>query len=112
MAKIERPDGSRVTIHNGVAYFSGHVSREPLPTLREQTRAVLARYDELFGLFGMKKENILFMNAYFRNISQIKEFQEEFALWIGDKEPAGVTVQAPCITPTKLVEISFIVAVD
>ena len=47
-------NSARVAIHNGVAYFTGHVSREPLPTLKEQTAAVLARYDELFEQFGMK----------------------------------------------------------
>lgn len=116
MANIKRidPNGSsaRVVVHNGVAYFTGHVSREGYPTLKEQTAAVLARYDELFGMFGMKKENILMLNAYFRDISKISEFFEEYDKWIGDVHPAGLTVQAPCITDDRLVEICFIVAVD
>lgn len=116
MAVIKRIDpcgsSARVTVHNGVAYFTGHVSKEPYPTLKEQTAAVLARYDELFAQFGMKKENILMLNAYFRDISKISEFFEVYDPWIGDVHPAGLTVQAECITETKLVEICFIVAVD
>lgn len=109
---VKRPDGGRLAIHNKVAYFTGHVSKEPYPTLKEQTKAVLARYDELFEQFGLKKENIIMMNAYFRDISKISEFFEEYDAWRGDIAPAGVTVEAPCITKTKLVEISFIVAVE
>jgi len=105
-------NSARVTIHNGVAYFTGHVSREPYPTLKEQTAAVLARYDELFAQFGMKKENILMLNAYFRDISKISEFFEVYDKWIEGVYPAGLTVEAPCITESKLVEICFIVAVD
>ena len=105
-------NSARVTVHNGVAYFTGHVSREPYPTLKEQTAAVLARYDELFALFGMKKENILMLNAYFQDISKVSEFFEVYDQWIEGVYPAGLTVEAPCITPSKLVEICFIVAVD
>lgn len=116
MANIKRidPSGSsaRVAIHNGVAYFTGHVSREAYPTLKEQTAAVLARYDELFAQFGMKKENIIMLNAYFRDISKVSEFFEVYDPWIGDVHPAGLTVQAPCISEDRLVEICFIVAVD
>lgn len=116
MAKIKRIDcagsSARVAIHNGVAYFTGHVSKEPYPTLKEQTAAVLARYDELFEQFGMRKENIIMLNAYFRDIKQISEFFEVYDKWIEGVYPAGLTVEAPCITDSRLVEICFIVAVD
>lgn len=60
----KRPGCSRVVIHNHVAYFTGHVAAGKQPTLREQGEAVLKRYDELFERFGLKKENILYSNAY------------------------------------------------
>ena len=49
--------GSRLVIHNNVAYFTGHVSPF-FKTLREQTEGICKRYDELFLQFGLKKENI------------------------------------------------------
>ena len=69
----KRPGCSRVVIHNHVAYFTGHVAAGKQPTLREQGEAVLKRYDELFERFGLKKENILYSNAYVQDISKYKE---------------------------------------
>ena len=74
MSIVERPDGGRLAIHNKVAYFAGHVSKEPYPTIEEQTQALCDRYDELFAQFGLKKENIIMFNAYFRDISMAKPF--------------------------------------
>ena len=37
---------SRATVHNGVIYFGGHVAAGRQPTMTEQARAVLTRYDE------------------------------------------------------------------
>ena len=113
MSIVERPDGGRLTIHNKVAYFAGHVSKEPYPTIEEQTQALCDRYDELFAQFGLKKENIIMFNAYFRDISMAKPFLGVLEQWLGKENmPPGVTVQAECITETKLVELAMIVAVE
>ena len=113
MSIVERPDGGRLTIHNKVAYFAGHVSKEPYPTIEEQTQALCDRYDELFAQFGLKKENIIMFNAYFRDISMAKPFLGVLEQWLGkDNMPPGVTVQAVCITETKLVVLAMIVAVE
>ncbi|MEG2677435.1 MAG: Rid family hydrolase [Oscillospiraceae bacterium] len=89
------PGGSRLVIHNDVAYFTGHVSPF-FKTLREQTEGICRRYDELFTQFGLKKENILMANIYVRDGSQMKEFSEPFHEWVGEiNPPAGIAVQAP-----------------
>lgn len=112
MALVERPDGGRLSIHNNVVYFAGHVSKVPYPTIEEQTQALCDRYDELFAQFGLQKENIIMFNAYFRDISMAKAFLGVMENWLGkDNMPPGVTVQAACITETKLVELALIVAV-
>ncbi len=116
---IERYDisggGSRLVIHNDVAYFTGHVS--PFTsTLREQTMGLCKRYDELLPQFGLKKENILMANIYLQNIDDLKEFDEVFHEWVGaENPPAGVAVQAPPEFKTEdgkdiLVELALIVA--
>lgn len=111
------PGCSRFVIHNGVAYFTGHVS--PFAkTLREQTEGVCKRYDELFALHGLKKENILMANAYIKDMSQFKEYAEVFNAWVGtDNAPAGVAVQAMPDQSSELgdnilVELALIVAVS
>ena len=112
-----RPGCSRVVIHNGVAYFTGHVSPFA-PTLREQTEGVCKRYDELFAQYGMKKENILMANAYIKDMSKFSEYDEVFKAWVGtDHAPAGVAVQAQpdqtsALGDNILVELALIVAVD
>ena len=82
MSIVERPDGGRLAIHNKVAYFAGHVSKEPYPTIEEQTQALCDRYDELFAQFGLKKENIIMFNAYFRDISMAKPFLGVLEQWL------------------------------
>ncbi len=111
------PGGSRLVIHNNVAYFTGHVS--PFTnTLREQTMGLCKRYDELFAQFGLKKENILMANIYLQNINDLVQFDEVFHEWVGaEHPPAGVAVQAPPEFKTEdgkdiLVELALIVARD
>ncbi len=104
---------SRMVIHNNVAYFTGHSARPEFKTMQEQTRAVCARYDELFAEYGLKKENILMINGYFKDINMIADFQSEFKVWLnGEAAPAGVTVQAPPEGENNLLELALIVAVD
>ncbi len=104
---------SRVVFHNGVAYFTGHVAAGKQATLREQTLAVCARYDELFEKFGLKKENILMNNSYISDMSMIDEFSEVFHDWVGgETPPAGVAVEAKMSSPEYLLEMALIVAVE
>ncbi len=112
-----RPGCSRFVVHNGVAYFTGHVS--PFAkTLREQTEGVCKRYDELFAQYGLKKENILMANAYIKDMSKFTEYDEVFKAWVGtDHAPAGVAVQAPPDQTSELgdnilLELALIVAVE
>lgn len=108
-----RPGCARVVIHNHVAYFTGHVAAGRQPTLREQTAAVCARYDELFAQFGLKKENILMANCYLKNVKDAAQYQEVFNAWTGaENPPAGCCVQAELEEPDFLLELALIVAVE
>lgn len=107
------PGCSRLVIHNNVAYFTGHSARSEFVTMKEQTRAVCQRYDELFAQFGLKKENIVMMNAYLKDINMMPDFQEEYRAWLGGQvAPAGVAVQAAPAGQGNLLELQFIVATD
>lgn len=116
MEKIERidcvPGMARIVKYNGVAYFTGHSARPGFKTLREQTKAVLERYDELFKIHNLKKENILVMNAYVADITKIDEFNEELKAWLNDVYPAGVAVQAKPMGDDNLLELQFFVACE
>lgn len=115
--KIERydlrPGCARLVIHKHVAYFTGHVAAGKQPTLKEQTAAVCARYDELFARFGLKKENILMANCFLKDIKQFQEYAEVFNAWTGvENPPAGCCVEAELEEPELLLELALIVAVD
>ncbi len=114
MKEIQRidcvPGMARIVKYNGVAYFTGHSARPGYKTLREQTVAVLERYDELFKIYNLSKENILVMNAYVADIKMIDEFNEELKKWLGDVYPAGVAVEAKPMGDDNLLELQFFVA--
>ncbi|MEG2633201.1 MAG: Rid family hydrolase [Oscillospiraceae bacterium] len=110
------PGCSRMVIHNGVAYFTGHSARPEFKTMKEQTAAVLARYDELFAEFSLKKENIIMLNGYLADMNMMNDFNEVFCAWMSADNstcaPAGVCVQAKPSGDGNLLELQFIVAVD
>lgn len=116
--KIERfePEGgvgnNRVVKHNGIAYFTGHRARPGNPTLEDQTKALLSRYDELFGIYGLKKDNLIAMFSYFNDIGGYDDFEKHYKAWLPEgKAPAGISVQAPSMGENEL-ELQFIVAVE
>ena len=103
---------NRVVIHEGLAYFTGHRARPGNPTLKDQTKALLARYDELFQIYHLKKENLVCMFSYFNDISQYEDFAAQYQAWLPEgKAPADISVQASAMGETEL-ELQFIVAVD
>ena len=107
---------SRVVFSHGFAFFTGHVAPKP-KTLREQTEALLKRYDELFAQFGLKKKNILYAMCYLQNADDEEEYTNVYYEWI-DKEnpPAGLAVTArgnpDNATGEILLELHLIVATD
>ncbi|WP_158555543.1 Rid family hydrolase [Ruthenibacterium lactatiformans] len=106
-----KPGCSRIAVSNGVAWFTGHVSAKQEPTLREQAASVFARYEELFALHGLCKENILHCTAYVRDIAEFPGFMDAWNAWV-DREnpPALVLAQAPTGGAAYLLELSFLVA--
>ncbi|MBQ8536106.1 MAG: RidA family protein, partial [Clostridia bacterium] len=55
---------SRATEHNGVIYFGGHVAAGKQPTMTEQAKALLTRYEELLEMNGTDKDHIIFASIY------------------------------------------------
>lgn len=107
---------SRVVFSHGLAFFTGHVSPKA-KTLREQTDALLKRYDELFAQFGLLKKNILYAMCYLKNADDEKEYTDVYFEWIDkDNPPAGLTVTARGNPNSALgeilIELHLIVATD
>lgn len=72
--------GCRASVSHGVVTFTGHVAPKH-PTLRQQSAAVLARYDEQLARFGLKKKDILCLNACVLDAPQAQEFMDALYEW-------------------------------
>ena len=73
-----KPGGAaRVVFSHNLAFFTGHAAPQ-YATLREQSAAVLRRYDELFAQFGLLKKNILYSVCYLKNADDEEQFTDEY----------------------------------
>ena len=55
------PRMSQVVVHRGTIYLAGQVADESQPSLREQTRQILAKIDRLLAEAGSDRSKILSM---------------------------------------------------
>lgn len=86
---------SRVTEHNGVLYFTGHVAAGKQETIEEQTAAVLERLEGLLKDFGSDKNHILFAAIYLSNYDDFDRMNSVWDTWIDEGHaPARLCVEA------------------
>lgn len=87
--------GSRVVIHNGLAYFSGHVDGKKHRTMREQAEALFARYDQLLSEVGSDKYHLLSATVYVSDMNLKEDFNAAWHEWQdrADCLPRRVCVQ-------------------
>ena len=103
------PTFSRATVHNGVIYFCGHVAKGD--NIKEQTKNLLARFDELFKLHGTDKEHLLMVTIYITDMALKGEMNEVYNAWtVPGKAPARVCIESKIDAPF-LLEMSVIAAV-
>ena len=104
---------SKVTIHNGISYWTGHVALKPGDTY-QQARSALNRYDVFLPMFGQSKSDLLHGMAFVRDIVQYSDFLRAWREWFaadGQCPPALTCVQADLV-PGHNVEICFIAGYD
>lgn len=107
------PSMARVVEYNGLAWFTGHSARPEFHGLKDQTKAVTARYDELFEQFGYKKQNLVAMYGFVKDIEKYKEFSEIESAWQDPQNPAaGVLVQALPSGDDNELELQYILSLD
>ncbi len=99
---------SRAVIHNNLIYFSGHGAAGKQPTMAEQTRALLARYDELLARYGSDKDHLLSATIYITDMALKPEMNQAWNEWINEGcAPARVCIQAG-LEEGYFIEISLI----
>lgn len=87
--KYHEPKGrcSRLTECNGILYFEPHIAAECSKrdmSAKEQTAALLKRYEELLVQYGSDKHHIISVNVIMRDASMIGEINEAWEEWIDE----------------------------
>lgn len=114
--EIKRYEGtgrmSRVVVHNKTIYLCGQTCSEPIKNIKEQTKVVLDKIEDLLNKYGSDKHQILSTTIYIKDMSLFQDMNEIWDSWV-DKgfEPARACVEAKMAREEILVEMSVIAAV-
>jgi enamine deaminase RidA (YjgF/YER057c/UK114 family) len=104
---------SQAVVHGDTIYLAGQVADDPVPSVAEQTRQILAKIDRLLAAAGSDKSKILSANIWLADISRFDEMNGVWDAWVSPgATPARATVQAALARSSHLVEIMIVAALD
>ena len=108
----ERRRMSKIVIHNGTIYLCGQVAKDSNTDIKEQTRTMLNKVDNLLEQAGSDRKHILSATVYISDMKNFSAMNEIWDTWvIQDHPPARACVEASLARPELLVEVSVIAAV-
>jgi enamine deaminase RidA (YjgF/YER057c/UK114 family) len=104
---------SQAVVHGNTVYLAGQVADDPVPSVADQTKQVLARIDGLLAEVGTDKSKVLSANIWLADISRFEEMNGVWDAWVSPgNTPARATVQSTLARPKNLVEIMVTAALD
>ncbi len=114
--EIKRYEGtgrmSRAVVHNGTIYLCGQTCGDADKDVKEQTKVVLQKIEDLLNKYGSDKKHILSTTIYLKEISLFQDMNEIWDAWVEDGfEPARACVEAKMAREEILVEMSVVAAV-
>ncbi|WP_432666502.1 RidA family protein [Wukongibacter baidiensis] len=114
--EIKRYEGtgrmSRAVVHNGTIYLCGQTCGDGDKDVKEQTKVVLEKIEDLLNKYGSDKNHILSTTIYLKEISLFQDMNEVWDAWVEDGfEPARACVEAKMAREEILVELSVVAAV-
>jgi enamine deaminase RidA (YjgF/YER057c/UK114 family) len=97
----------RAVIHDGIVYIGGQTADDRSVGIREQTKAIIDRIEQILLDAGSNKSNLLNVQIWLRDIERdFGPMNEVWDAWIPDDAgPARATVQAILAAPDVLIEI-------
>ena len=108
----ERRRMSKIVIHNGTIYLCGQVAEDSNTDIKEQTRTMLDKVDDLLEQAGSDRKHILSATIYISDMKNFAEMNEIWDAWmIQGHSPARACVEVSLARPELLVEVSIIAAV-
>lgn len=113
--EIKRFEGtgrmSRVVEHNNTLYLCGQTCADD-KGIKDQTRVVLEKVEELLVKYNSDKKHILSVTIYLKDIALFQEMNEVWDNWVENGfEPARACVEAKMARENILIELSVIAAV-
>jgi len=111
MTDIKRlPNNDRMSaavIVNGMAWFKGVTPRaEAGDTIAAQTSDVLAQVDALLEKAGTRRDRLVTVNIWLKNIADMAAMNEIYDAWIvPGQQPVRACVEANLARPGYLIEI-------
>ncbi len=108
----ERRRMSKIVIHNYTAYLCGQVAKDANADIKEQTRTMLDKVDQLLKEAGSDRQHILSATIYLKDMQDFADMNEVWDAWVVEgHSPARACVEACLARPELLVEISVIAAI-
>ena len=107
----ERRRMSKIVIHNDTVYLCGQVAKDSDDDIKEQTRTMLEKVDDLLQRAGSDREHILSATIYIKDMKYFAEMNEVWDAWVIEgHSPARACVEASLARAELLVEVSVIAA--
>ena len=107
----ERRRMSKIVIHNDTVYLCGQVAKDSDDDIKEQTRTMLEKVDDLLNRAGSDREHILSATIYIKDMKYFAEMNEVWDAWVIEgHSPARACVEASLARAELLVEVSVIAA--
>ena len=105
---------SQVVVHNGVAYLSGQVGKDPDGDVKAQTAQTLEKIDRLLEMAGSDRSKLLGANIWLTDITTgFADMNEAWEAWVPEgTAPARATVQSRLASDQWKVEIMVWAAAD
>jgi enamine deaminase RidA (YjgF/YER057c/UK114 family) len=114
--QIKRFEGtgrmSRAVVHNGTVYLCGQTCGEADKDIKEQTKIVLEKIEDLLNKYDSDKNHILSTTIYLKDMALFQEMNEVWDAWVENGfEPARACVEAKMAREEILVEMTVTAAV-
>lgn len=112
---IKRYEGtgrmSRVVEHGETLYLCGQTCGDAEKDVKEQTKVVLQKVEDLLEKYGSDKHHILSTTIYLKDIALFDDMNEIWDAWVDEgHEPARACVEAKLARDYILVELSVVAA--
>ncbi len=102
---------SRIVIHGNTVYLCGQTCGDAEKGMKEQTKVVLEKIEDLLAKAGSSKEKILSTTIYIKDMDLFSEMNEVWDEWVSkENQPARACVEAKMAREEILVEMSVVAA--